>query len=388
MISMAADFFTADPFQPHPLSSQFTTMSHQSYAASVPAGFISSLEGLRAIAALGVLATHAAFQTGVDPAGTIGSVLARFDFFVAVFFALSAFLLWRRRDSNPPGVYYLKRLARIMPAYWLTVVAVLLFIPTGPWWVNLTMTQIYVADGLMTGLTHLWSLCVEMAFYLVMPLLAVVLGRCGQRARIGLILVGAVLSLGWAFIPMVENSIANGWPNMQIWPPAYACWFAVGMLAAECEGVRFPRIPSVIWWALALVTAWVAGQEWYGPLGLTHPAPGEFVLRILAGTAFAAFLVVPYALGTHSALFNTDFMRALGKWSYSIFLWHLPVLTIVFPLLGLNLFSGNFLLVFVSTVVITIPVAAASYVLVEEPVMRWVRGLSRKKASDVDLTTG
>ena len=354
-------------------------MSHQSYAAPGPVGFISSLEGLRAIAALGVLATHAAFQTGMDPAGTVGSILARFDFFVAVFFALSAFVLWRRRDSSAPGMYYLKRMARIMPAYWLTVVTVLLFIPAGPWLANLTMTQIYVVGGLMTGLTHLWSLCVEMAFYLVVPLLAVVLGRFGQRTRIGLIVAGAVLSLGWAYLPMVENSIANGWPNMQIWPPAYACWFAVGMLAAEFEGVRFPRVPSVVWWFLSLSTAWIAGQEWFGPLGLIHPSPGEFVMRVLAGTAFAAFIVVPYALGTPSRLLNTGIMRAMGKWSYSIFLWHLPVLTIVFPLLGLNLFSGDFLLVLITTTAITVPVAAASYTLVEEPVMRWVREFTRAK---------
>lgn len=348
-------------------------MSHQSYAAPAPVGFISSLEGLRAIAALGVLATHAAFQTGVDPAGTMGSILGRFDFFVAVFFALSAFVLWRRRGTSSLGTYYLKRAARIFPAYWCTVIAVLLFIPTGPWLVNLTMTQIYVVDGLMTGLTHLWSLCVEVAFYLVMPFLALFLDRFTKRTRIVLILVGAAVSLGWAFIPAVEDSIANGWPNMQIWPPAYACWFAVGMIAAEVEGVKFPRVPSVIWWALGLSTAWLAGQEWFGPLGLTHPTPGEFILRILAGTAFAAFIVVPYALGTPSRLLNSSFMRAMGKWSYSIFLWHLPVLTIIFPLLGLNLFSGDFLLVFLATVVITVPVAAVSYVLIEQPVMWWIR---------------
>ncbi|BAC19490.1 conserved hypothetical protein [Corynebacterium efficiens YS-314] len=376
------------PFQPHPLGSQLTNMSHQSYAAPSATGFISSLEGLRAIAALGVLTTHVAFQTGMDPAGTIGSILARFDFFVAVFFALSAFLLWRRRGHQPAGRYYLKRAARILPAYWVTVVSVLLFIPTGPWLANLTMTQIYVAGGLMTGLTHLWSLCVEVAFYLVLPLVAVALDRFGRRARVLWIIGAAVLSLGWAYLPVVETSLDQGLPNMQIWPPAYVCWFAVGMLAAEFEGVRFPRVPTGVWWALSLTTAWIAGQEWFGPLGLTHPTPGEFVLRILAGTAFAAFIVVPYALGSHSRLLNTGWMRALGKWSYSIFLWHLPVLTIVFPLLGLDLFSGDFLLVLLATTVITLPVAAVSYTLIEEPVMRWVGSWPARTRTQQALVTG
>ena len=58
------------------------------------------LEGLRAVAAFGVILTHVAFQTGVDPATPVGAVLARFDFFVPVFFALSAFLLWRGHRTD------------------------------------------------------------------------------------------------------------------------------------------------------------------------------------------------------------------------------------------------------------------------------------------------
>lgn len=354
-------------------------MSPQSYAATTPAGFISSLEGLRAIAALGVLATHAAFQTGMDPASPVGSVLARFDFFVAVFFALSAFVLWRRRGAHSAGTYYLRRAARILPAYWLCVLTVLLFIPGGPWLAQLSMTQIYRVDGLMTGLTHLWSLCVEVAFYLVLPVLARLLDRYTRRTRVLLILLAAVLSLGWAWLPWVEGAMSQGWPNLQIWPPAYTCWFAVGMLAAEFEGVRLPRVPGLVWWSLALGIAWIAGQEWFGPLGLTHPDPGEFTRRVLAGTAFAAVLVVPHALGPPAPWLNTALMRALGSWSYSIFLWHLPVLTIVFPLLGVPLFSGNFLLILLVTTAITVPVAAVSYTLVEQPVMRRVRGLSAQR---------
>lgn len=352
-------------------------MSTQSYAPIRHRGFISSLEGLRAIASLGVLATHVAFQTSVDPATHIGAVLARFDFFVAVFFALSAFVLWRRRSKQRMRVYYFKRCARIMPAYLATVIAVLLFIPTGPWLANITMTQIYWLHGLMAGLTHMWSLCVEVAFYLVVPLLAWLLGRFDRPVRIVLIAGGAAFSLVWPWIPLVESSIDQGLPNMQIWPPAYACWFAVGMIAAELEGIRFPRLPSFVWVFLALVVAWIAGQEWFGPLGLVHPSPGEFNLRILAGTVFAALLVVPYALGTPSRILDSEWMKTLGTWSYSIFLWHLPVLTSVFPLLGVPLFSGYFLLVFAATVLITIPVAAISYTFIEEPIMNWTRRVTR-----------
>lgn len=91
------------------------------------------LEGLRAVAAFGVILTHVAFQTGVDPRSLAGSVLARFDFFVPVFFALSAFLLWRNHyddhDATTIGRYLLNRMGRILPAYLACVVAVILLLP-------------------------------------------------------------------------------------------------------------------------------------------------------------------------------------------------------------------------------------------------------------------
>lgn len=352
------------------------------------------------MASFGVLATHVSFQTGMDPATPVGSVLARFDYFVAVFFALSAFLLWRGqlggrriRTGGDVARYLRNRLGRILPAYLACVAAVVLLLPDaagmdlGQILANLTMTQIYVADGLAPGLTHLWSLCVEMAFYVALPVL-VLLAPARCTGRIVLTVLVAALSLGWAFLPFVEATPAEGVANRQIWPPAYACWFAVGILAAECEGRVGPRVRRVLrarwlWWALALVTAWMAGQEFFGPLGLTHPSPGEFVLRILAGTVFAAALVVPYALAPADGWLASPPMTWLGRISYSVFLWHLAVMAVVFPLSGIDYFQGgqDFLPVFALTAVITVVVSAASYVFIEEPARRFVRALGARGSS-------
>ena len=76
-----------------------------SVSASVPQR-IDCLEGIRALAAVGVLITHVHFQTASGPV-----VLERFDYFVAVFFALSAFLLWRRPIG--PGFFTQACRARI-----------------------------------------------------------------------------------------------------------------------------------------------------------------------------------------------------------------------------------------------------------------------------------
>lgn len=353
-----------------------------------------SLDGVRAVASFGIMATHVAFQTGVDPAGHVGAVLARFDFFVPVFFALSAFLLWggAGRYRGRWGGYYRNRAARILPAYLVCVGSVILLLPDAAAMgaaqvlANLTLTQIYVPDGLAPGLTHLWSLAVEVAFYLALPLFAVLLLPLPRRGRILAILCLAVLSLGWAWLPFVESTPAPGVANRQIWPPAYLCWFAVGMLAAEYAervGPRWRRAFEVrwAWWLAALAIAWLAGQEFFGPLGLTHPSPPEFALRVLAGAAFAFVVVVPHALAPGDRVLTSRPAQFLGRISYSVFLWHLPIMALVFPLAGIEYFQGGFLPVYALTAVATTVVAACSYEFVEEPARRLIRGGGTRQAS-------
>ena len=92
-------------------------------------GFLPAVEGMRACAAIGVVVTHVAFQTG-HTTGVTGRVLGRFDLAVAVFFALSGFLLWRGhaaaarglRHVPPTGHYLRSRIVRIMPGYLVAVV--------------------------------------------------------------------------------------------------------------------------------------------------------------------------------------------------------------------------------------------------------------------------
>ena len=71
-------------------------MASHSSLKSLPR-HISELDGMRGCAALGIVVTHVSFQTG-----TGWGIAERFDYFVSVFFALSAFLLWRRRALHSP----------------------------------------------------------------------------------------------------------------------------------------------------------------------------------------------------------------------------------------------------------------------------------------------
>ncbi|MDO5033187.1 acyltransferase [Corynebacterium sp.] len=354
--------------------------------------FLPELEGLRAVASLGIVVTHVSFQTG-----TGWGWAERFDYFVAVFFALSAFLLWRRRHVHTAAGYAFSRVVRLVPAYLVCVLVVFALLPdahsaTLPQILaTVTGTQIYIADGLAPGLTQLWSLCVEFAFYVALPFLAWGLDRFSGRVRMLLIAAGGLLSLGWGFVPFVAD-YHSGDVNSQIWPPAYASWFAVGMLAAEVEQawaqgwLRRPRWAQRLlgarwlWWLAAAGSVWLASREFFGPRGLVHPEPGEFARRIALGALFGACVMVPVALAPHTSQrgswLSSPTMQALGRWSYGIFLWHVAVLSVVFPLLGVRMFSGgvvDFLTVLLATSVISAAVAAASYALVEKPARRALR---------------
>ncbi len=174
---------------------------------------VASLTGIRAVAALLVMATHAAYTTGKYTHGYVGLVYSRMEVGVSIFFVLSGFLLfgpWVKAvaaGGPAPSVrrYAWHRVRRIMPAYVVTVLVAYLvyhFRTAGPnpghTWMglfrNLTLTQIYTDHYLYSylhqALTQMWSLAVEVAFYVVLPLLAYLLlvVLCRRRWRPGLLL--------------------------------------------------------------------------------------------------------------------------------------------------------------------------------------------------------
>src|SRR3981081_3195086 len=97
------------------------------------------------------------------------------------------------------------------------------------WLANLSLTQIYVPLTLTAGLTQMWSLSVEVTFYLALPFLALLARRLPVRARIPVIVAVAAASFGWVLLP-IETPFGV---NPLTWPPAFFSWFAAGMVLAE-----------------------------------------------------------------------------------------------------------------------------------------------------------
>ncbi|MEU1550414.1 acyltransferase [Nocardia sp. NPDC005745] len=367
-----------------------------------PRAFVPALEGMRGMAALGVLLTHVAFQTGAAGTPVVGRVWGRFDMAVAVFFALSGFLLWRPHataarglDTAPPVGYYLRhRAARILPAYWVVVCAVLVLLPSAAgtaglrvWVSNLALLQVFVPLTLTDGLTQMWSLSVEVAFYLVLPVLAFALVRLrgpAARRRVPVLLALALVSLSWNFIPVPTPDAIHA----DNWLPGYLPWFAAGMILAELaeHSVRLSRWWKVganqpLMWTVAVCAFLLAATDLAGPAGLNRAEPWQYVVKMGLGAIIGFALLAPLVLRDPAARahrwLESPVAATLGRWSYGIFIWHLAVLSIVFPVFGILPFQGDFGYVLALTIAVTLPVAAASYALIEEPVRRWARRRDR-----------
>jgi len=347
---------------------------------------VASLTGVRAVAALLVLGTHAAYTTGKYTHGFVGLVYSRMEIGVPIFFALSGYLLfgpWVRaaaggRQSPPLGRYAWHRVRRIMPAYVVTVLLAYLiyhFRTAGPnpghSWIglfrNLTLTQIYTDNYMFSylhqGLTQMWSLAVEVAFYVALPILAYLLlvVLCRRQWRPHLLLAGlavlALVSPAWMVLVHTTHFLPDG---ARVWLPGYLAWFVGGMLLTvlQAMGVRmygFVALPLAVI-SYVIVSTPVAGEPTTSPTGL-----GQALVKTGFYVAIATLLIAPLALGNrgwYAGLLATRPMVWLGEISYEIFLVHLVIMEIAMVnVLQWPVYTGSAAALFVVTLLMTVPVA-------------------------------
>ena len=357
-----------------------------------------ALDAVRAIGALMVVLTHCAFNTGEIDHGLIGAVLSRFDVGVALFFVLSGFLLSRpvlmaRAMGRPhPSVphYLWKRALRILPLYWLVVVAVLLADSANrpytwhQWLSELTLSQLYLAAPLASSLTQMWSLCTEVLFYLLLPLLVpVLMGRSGYSLRRILTRASVLAVLGLAWVPSANRLAPSHHPGQ--WLPGYLPWFLVGVaFAAVGVNDRVTGRPSRCdraaadvagWWVLAGALFAIACSDVAGPRLLLPASALEGVVKCVLYGASAGCLVFPLVFGDELAGAGRTFLvgrlpSRLGEVSYGIFCLHMFVLVVGMRVAHVPVFTGRFWLVTPAVLLVTTGLAALSYRFLEAPLLR------------------
>ena len=363
-----------------------------------------ALDSLRAIAALAVVVTHVAFQTGAVGQGLAGTVAARLDSGVAVFFVLSGYLLTSPyitaanagRQAPSPRRYLWHRALRILPAYWVACVAALLFVPqnrtVSPGTVarNMALVQIYRPGDLLQGFTQTWSLATEAAFYLLLPLLALVLVSSLRRGRIGSVIAvtALLIVINLTFVIVAQSSHVLDRSVTGFWLPSFTSWFAAGMalaairrgdhrmLAATRSRLNAAAAAPLACWTIAAGTLLFASTPLAGPRAFEAvPTAGQAVAKNVLYMILAVSLTVPLAFGQdHPTRFarwlSTTTWRFFGEISYGVFLWHLIVLAAVMTILRVPLFTGDFVPVLLLTVYGSIMLATASLFLLERPALR------------------
>lgn len=378
------------------------------------------LDTLRAVGALAVVTTHATFQGGEYLRnGVVGTMFARLDIGVAIFFVLSGFLLSRPYIASAvagiplPGArrYYTKRFWRIFPLYVVTVVLALLVITenagTGVrrWIATLTLTNPYVDKRLPQGLTQMWSLSAELAFYIVLPLLMWLTlrrGRFSARRLWGLVSLMAALSVVWIFFLSDPLEAATG-GTPGLWLPAFTTWFAAGIALALLhvqfqQGelprrarwlVELSRQPGVCWTLIAGLFL-IAATPLAGPVMFQVGTHAQILTKQLIYAAVGALMVMTGIFGgsgNYARVMSSRPLRHLGHISYGIFCIHLVFLSLVYRFTDYEVFRGDTFKIWAVALVASIVAAEVLYRVVELPGVRFGhRGRPKSAATQADAT--
>jgi peptidoglycan/LPS O-acetylase OafA/YrhL len=362
------------------------------------------LDGMRAIAVFAVLILHVGVFGQVGDS-TAGKLVLHLNVGVTIFFLISGFLLYRPFIAHRTGGaaapvvadYAKRRLLRILPAYWLVLV-VLIVVPgltgvpgDGALQQFALLHTLPIGDGpgcvqavAGCGLAQTWSLVVEFTFYAVLPLYALaaaalVRGRPAAGWLRAELLLLAALSLASVLLHFVILDDAGPATVVGGTLLGYWLWFALGMgMALVSVAVAGRRPPLVAAVARHPGLLWAAAAVVYVALAMVLPATpylataGDQLLAHLGFGLIALTLMLPAAFGDDAGGAPRAFLRNrvvawLGLVSYGIFLWHY-VVTLE---LGVPGEGWSFLPLLAATIAITVPVAAASYYLVERPLLRF-----------------
>lgn len=335
---------------------------------------VPSMDGFRAFAILGIVLLHL-ISAVIQPRGEFARTLTygTLPYFVEVLFILSGFVVFlptvaRAGDFGDLRGYAIRRAARLLPAYWasILIVLVLLMLWPGvdPRWP--TSTEI----GLQTLALHqpaamldpdfvqglgingpLWTLSIEVTFYLLLPLIA---GLYFRHPIAGLFIAVAITvawKLGAENVGAISRALGLDLDGPRVLSlslsaqsqfPAFAFNFAAGMTAAwafvrlrdRAASAELRRAAVLVQLAataalVVLVAAFGTGERVDAPL-INPFTRADIPLSLAIGTALAAFmLATSLAPPRAQRPFSLPFARSLGDISYGVYLIHFPLILFV-----------------------------------------------------------
>ena len=389
-------------------------------------GTIASLDGVRALAFLLVFAFHLN-HSGVLDYGNNPFIVAFFlvgNTGVTLFFVLSGFLLFLpytqallfEKDWPRPKIYYIRRTLRIFPGYFFSLFILVMF--TKPSFIQphnwgqlvpfLTFTMgFYNSSGLING--PYWTLAVEFQYYLILPLIA--LGILGltrlvrPEKRLWMVVGSLFAMISWGLVTACYGAYFASHPDQTFLIPRpllnvvlfvvygdrskFLEDFAVGMLIAVgyLSIMNSPRkdhyvlrmrrlLTGLLILCIALfVYAAMPGYTWPFVPGVFQAFPwmNEFAFVLCYGYLVTAVLF-NRPDGWLVRLFSWTPLRWIGLISYSLYIWHRPLIQIFATNLGPDLQRLHPVLTaslfWVIALTVSVVFCFFLFVLIEKPGMR------------------
>jgi peptidoglycan/LPS O-acetylase OafA/YrhL len=378
------------------------------------------VDSLRAIAALSVVAAHAAFPAGIYEDDFLRQFVTRLDVGVTIFFLISGFLLYRPfvrarfvGEGQPStGAYAWRRFLRIVPAYWvaLTIIAYVQLdhseiFSTHGFFTYYCFGQVYRPETGLGGIPQAWTLCVEVAFYAMLPIWALAVRRLpggSPRELIRWELVAlallALASLVYKVVLVEHNALDNSASGPYMLSlPQFLDQFAIGMALAvasvwwssrekQPRAVRLvDQRPGIAW--LVAFLAFVAASTLIGLTGEfgEHIDRSEFFLRHYLFTVVAIGLLLPAFFGDPAnglvrRVLANRVLLWLGVVSYGIYLWHSAVYEqLTRWRFGEVTEATHRYVWFFAAAALSALVAAVSYYVVERPALKLKRLVGRRE---------
>ena len=287
-----------------------------STASAPPRTELISIQYLRAVAAVGVVVWHAQGQVGLPETQVLQAG-------IEIFFVISGYVMWLILSERPvsPGVFLQKRLARVVPLYWLLTSLMVVLLLVAPQLLQSTRfdlahvvaSYLFVAwpnpveaAGLKPVMIPGWTLNYEMAFYVLLTLSLMLKARLRGGFVIGVLLALTALSV----LPL----------------PPVAGFYASPFMAEIALGVGlamvFPRLPERWLRHGGLIFILGCGLLLAGGSVIDAEAHGRLVLLALPATLIVAGLVAVEQAGRLPSL---PVLKAVGDASYPLYMIH-PVL--------------------------------------------------------------
>ncbi len=345
------------------------------------------------MAILWVMACHSQGQLfgpeGFWPNRAIARAAERGTFGVDIFFGISGLLIctrllsgWRARGRIDLADFYLRRAFRILPPFFLYLVAIGVLwaagiLTLGPLayascfvFLRNYIPEPYVWTDPFTA--HAWSLSVEEHFYLIWPALLGGLATI-PRARRAAVLI-AVASIGWSFLDFNARASTRFLHlpiNHHYWRTDYSlgglllgCWMALCLVEPARRERIARRLSPAVWWLLLALFLWLTTSV---RENAARAIVAPIVPLLLAGT-----LLHPHALA--GRILEWGPLRWVGRISYSLYLWQQLFLippTATRPLGRLHDLPFAWIAAFAC--------ALASYHLIERPAISLGQRLCRRR---------